>query len=107
VAYRDNVQKLCDRLGLINPIHEEDLTIAKVTFVTSQTTYEVPGTHMNRAGRLFLQSHADGALGIQMRPLRAEAEQFFTPTLWDDCSPEHRGLIHGIKTSDLALLTYK
>lgn len=107
MAYCDNVQALCDTLGLQNPIREEDLTIDKMTFVTSETTHDVSATDLNRGGRLFLQFHADEATGIQLRPLRAEAQQFFTPALWDDCTPKNRSLIWGIQNADLILITRK
>jgi len=107
VAFHENVWELCERLGVRNPIREEDLTIAKMTFVTPDATHEVLATSMNRTGRLFLQSHADEAVGIQLQPLQSEAQQFFTSTLWNDCTPQRQALIWGIKNAVLVLIERK
>ncbi len=104
MTYRENVQTLCDGLGLANPLQESDLTIAKMIF--SDYTdgpnygkkYEVLATDMNRAGRLFLQQKAGSATWIFLDSvLKVEAAEFFTSELWDDCSPQKRPLVYGIK----------
>lgn len=106
-AYRDNVSRLCAQLNIPNPIREEDLTIAGMLFPTPELTHVVVPTDMNRAGRLFLQSRANGVTKLPLRTLKGDAATFFTPALWGDCFPEKRGLIWGIKTADYALITYK
>ena len=105
MAYRDNVQTLCDKLGLPNPICEEDLEISMLTFRDNREGpgrlkfYDVEANDMNRAGRLFLQSSpAFTSENFYLGAMRREAAEFFTPALWDDCSSEKRPLVWGIKT---------
>lgn len=107
MTFRENVGRLCDQLGIVNPIQEESLTIAKVVFTSSKGRLEVFATDMNRAGRLFLQSRANGITQLQLHYRRADAATFFTPEFWGDCSAEKRTLIFGLKTYDFAYLTYK
>lgn len=110
MAYKDNVQSLCDRYGLVNPIREEDLTISRLTFCSSKDpskTHEVEATDMNRAGRLFVQFETDSPHTLSLESIRTKAAEFFTSELWDDCSLEKRALIFGIKMYDTVRITYK
>lgn len=112
MAYRDNVQKLCDSHDIQNPIQERDLTISKLVFLNhgkgeELLVCEVEATDMNRAGRLFAQMHARGASIISLAKIRDEAERFFTSTLWEDCSPERRTLVYGMKVADEVRIVYK
>ena len=56
MSYLENVQNLCNELGIANPIEEESLQVASVRFEISGQWEEIPGTEMNRAGRLFFQT---------------------------------------------------
>lgn len=107
MAYRDNVQDLCDRLKIKNPIEEQDLLILRVIFTISDRPHEVAATPMNRAGRLFLESRASGVTKLHLRHLRADAEKFFTSELWDTCTTTNRSLVFGIKMGDEAEIFYK
>lgn len=102
MAYKANVQALCDQLGIKNPIVEDDLTHAYFIFHTAGIEFRVDATDMNRAGRLFLQNqlamrHKKQVL-ILNPIVKEEALAFFTDELWEDCGPDKRTLVHGIKT---------
>ena len=55
MTYRENVQTMCSKHRISNPIREEDLTIAAVSFLVDGNWIRIDGTEMNRAGRLFFQ----------------------------------------------------
>lgn len=59
MTYRENVQAMCDKLGIANPIREEDLTVKAVSFLVYGDWVRIEGTDMNRAGRLFIQFHVE------------------------------------------------
>lgn len=59
MGYRENVQALCDELGILNPIEERDLKIRYLRFTNPDGLDKtIEATDMNRAGRLFFQKVA-------------------------------------------------
>ena len=113
MEYHKNVQALCDEHHVSNPIQEDILTIAKLTFKkwtvgdSSATLCEVEATDLNRAGRLFLQVNANGLSNVWLGRIRGKALKFFTMELWADCSLEKRTLVYGIRTAERVEITYK
>ena len=89
MAYRNNVQRLCDVSDSPNPIREEDLLIAKMNFWHSgHIQHTILATDMNRGGRLFLEALVDFSDGGSRdrgrtselhltKPLKALAELYF------------------------------
>ena len=109
--YRSNVQALCDKLKLPNPVREEDIRIESVKFFNhlqiGPKTISVQGSEMNRAGRLFIQTVITGDRGFIDQNLQVRAQRFFTPELWDDCGPEKRPLVFGFKISNWIEIFFK
>ncbi len=95
---------MCDRLGLSNPIREEDIHIARIVFMApyGKTTI-IYGTDMNRAGRLFFQEKFSGpdfrvnSVDISAE-FREKAREHFAE-LWDDAEEAGRTLIVAFKTA--------
>ena len=102
MSYRDNVQALCDRLGLPNPIREEDVLISSVRLlVTRQKAKMISLTNMNRAGMVFLQEQFSvGGLQIESvgigETFKKRAREHFAE-LWDDAEEKKRTLIMALK----------
>ncbi len=55
MTYHENVQAMCIKHRIPNPIREEDLMVATVSFLVDGSWIRIEGTPMNRAGRLFFQ----------------------------------------------------
>lgn len=94
--YLKNVQAMCDRLGLPNPINEDDLQIKSISFYTATRVNWIEGTDMNRAGRLFFQeqmgvSRSSGPIAIT-ESLRASAASFFAEN-WHDAQEKGRKML--------------
>ena len=70
MPYLGNVQAMCDKMGIPNPIREKDLRIAAICFKTDQGWIRIEGTRNNRAGRLFFQYY----FGDNNRIIEAEDE---------------------------------
>jgi hypothetical protein len=117
MAYRDNVQALCDTLGIPNPVREEDLSIQSVLFhgvMGFPNGFRVDATEMNRAGRLYLEQMMRGHAPNHLPRLnhstlvwKERYAEFFTLNLWNDCGPERRTLVYGMKLCRYATVTYK
>ncbi|HVM58753.1 MAG TPA: hypothetical protein VMT80_00235 [Candidatus Paceibacterota bacterium] len=117
--YKTNVQALCAKRGIGNPIQEHDLQIAAVGFRDNMAgTVWVHQTEMNRAGRLFVeellaerrkqQQSLQNILPVALEPLRAKIRDFFTDELWNDSGPDKRTLVFHLKTADtIARVQYK
>ncbi len=116
-AYKANVQGLCDKLGVSNPIQEESLTIESVEFLgipDFPQGFHVARSDGNRAGRLYLQNEMRGGEGGMTSPIhgstlafKAKYARFFTPELWDDCGAGLRTLVFGMKHCTWANVKYK
>lgn len=115
MAYRDNVDELCAKLGIHNPINERDVEVEEVLFFfDGPPALSVPRTDMNKAGRLFMQCESEGHLFANRAKivpltevLKARAAEFFTPELWDDCTREKRTLVYGIRHGKEAEVIFK
>lgn len=111
MAYRDNVNALCHRLSVSNPIEENILKFSLFVFDIDGKSFQVEATEMNRAGRLYLQDRLAERNKERILILdKAEkwmAQIFFTSEMWGDCSPERRTLIYGIKTARSVLAVSK
>jgi hypothetical protein len=117
--YRQNVQRLCEKLGVPNPIPEEVLTIEALIFGDVpgfDGVFRVEATDMNRAGRLFYQHILAGNGATTTRPIvwftlnpiiLQQAQNFFTSELWDDCGPDKRTLVFGTKMGKHVKPIYK
>lgn len=110
--YRRNVQAMCDRLGLPNPVREDDVFIDRIIFYFRNTAVAtVHGTKMNQAGRLFLQEKFSGPgyradkVSISKKFNEIAAAHF--AELWLDADEKGRSLILAIKRSDLIILNWK
>lgn len=57
MPYRDNVDLLCAKMGVSNPVREEDLKIERFYFLNRDNSLLtiIERTPMNRAGRLFIE----------------------------------------------------
>jgi hypothetical protein len=100
--YRKNVQAMCDRLGLPNPIREEDLMVTRLSFFSRLSVIHIDGTDMNRAGRLFFQEHFSekkypGTIQLT-EPLRLAAADFFAEN-WRDAEEKGRQMLIAIKSA--------
>lgn len=102
MAYRDNVQALCDQRKIGNPISEPELAITAMRFFSASEhgkMTEIEATDMNRGARLFLEQLSDecGSDRIVLTPeLRARAATYFD-SLWLDAEQEGRKLIIAFK----------
>jgi hypothetical protein len=119
MAYRDNVQALCDARCIRNPIDEEDLNIASLRF-TSNCDNGPPNkvlvaTDMNRGARLFLESLVrvgDRRPSMKTsRSLDLSIVKIFAPTffaeLWNDVGTGKRELIDAINAYHFAEIIWK
>lgn len=98
--YYQNVKALCDRLGISNPICEDDLKITAISFRVDDTWVRVAETKWNRAGRLFFQNRFGdrkytGSVQIT-GPLRLEASKFFAEN-WLDAEENGRTMLIAFK----------
>jgi hypothetical protein len=100
MGYRENVQALCDRLGLSNPIREEDLKIESISFLIGGEWQRIQGSDMNRAGRLFFQYYFSGKSGYKYtnRHLLHRASIHFAEN-WIDAEVAGRKMLIALKNS--------
>ncbi len=108
--YRKNVQAMCDRLGLANPIQEKDLSIARISFYSWFSVIHIDGTDMNRSGRLFFQERFGekkytGTIQIT-ETLRLEASKFFAEN-WIDATEKGRKMLVALKSSQRFKIQWK
>lgn len=101
--YRKNVQAMCDRLGISNPIHDIDVRIRSVVIERSglPRTQQIKSTDMNRAGMVFLQEQFSKAELVVCEALlrnsfQKKAEAHFAE-LWLDAREKNRTLIMALK----------
>jgi hypothetical protein len=114
MTYRHNVQRLCDRLGIDNPIQEKDVKVVSLSFLINGEWHLIPDTDMNRAGRLFFQDWfwAKFASGIILEHhyvddlLESTAKTHFKD-LWDDAEEKGRALISALKQSSAVRIHWK
>lgn len=107
--YRKNVQALCDRLSIKNPIDEEDLTIAAVSFEIDGNWVRIEGTDMNRAGRLFFQSIYCCVPGARERIIAIvlrSASDFFAKN-WMDAEEVGRPMLVALKKATYVTFDWK
>lgn len=100
--YRKNVQAMCDRLGLPNPIQENDIVIQAITFYSKDQEKRIEGTDMNCAGRLFFQDRLlpnryKSRLAIDSLLIKA-AQNFFAEN-WNDAEENGRQMLIAIKSA--------
>lgn len=110
--YRKNVQAMCDRLGLPNPIREEDVALDRMIFYTGNTAvYTIHGTEMNRAGRMFLQEKFSGegyrSGNVFLSEKFSEVAAIHFAELWLDAEEVGRSLVLAIKKSHMIHLNWK
>lgn len=104
MAYREEVQRECDTLGISNPIQEKDLTVAAVSFRNDGVWVRIEGTEMNRAGRLFFQAIYGGmnysptCVRETKRYVIQAAEQYFSEN-WLDAEKVGRKMLIAFKRS--------
>ena len=106
MSYRDNVQALCDEHGIDNkPIKEEDLVVKSLRFWVDGTGLFIPGTDMNRAGRLFFQAHLPpGQVTVCLKNEVTNEPSVFCnlakshfAEYWDDAEEVGRSMITAMK----------
>ncbi|MEN9920505.1 MAG: hypothetical protein RL538_398 [Candidatus Parcubacteria bacterium] len=103
MGYRENVQALCDHIGVANPIQEDVLTLEAITFHSvDSSTARIEGTDMNRAGRLFFQDYTGGKQWIPPMKISKEfheyAAQFFAEN-WLDAETAGRTMLTAFKNA--------
>ncbi len=118
MAYRNNVQRLCDANEIQNPIQEKDLRIAKMDFMQGGSlTVTIVATDMNRGARLFLESLTDFGYGgthvfgeksilFLTNVLKLYAKDYFAE-LAEDAGTGKRPLIYAILSNDILEITWK
>jgi hypothetical protein len=122
MAYRDKVQALCDQRVIENPIREEDLSIALLTFyIPGDAAVCISATDMNRGGRLFFQDIIDGKSIPGLRPGTWDARRTtlelddelkrrfaeYVSELWDDAGNGTRKLIDAVYKGYYLVITEK
>ncbi len=102
MGYRENVQALCEKLGIPNPIREEDLLISAISFYIEDEPLRIEGTEMNRAGRLFFQQLSQGVVDFHVpQPWDiAAAEKFFAEN-WIDAETVGRPMLVAFKKANV------
>lgn len=101
MPYHDNVQAMCDRLGISNDpkIRDEDVKIysIKIHQIGLSTPIEVIGTDTNRASRVYLQEIFCGKdEGFLNADFKQKAATFFAE-LWEDAEKAGRPLLIALK----------
>lgn len=108
MAYRDNVTKLANALGISNDpsLREDDIVVWWLKFKShDNTTINITGTEMNRGGRLFFQSLVEEQVGKNIididETILARAREYFAE-LWEE-NPVigKRPLIDALRASKL------
>ncbi|MDB5194953.1 MAG: hypothetical protein JWO84_137 [Parcubacteria group bacterium] len=110
--YRANVDQLCKERDIPNDpeIPEDRLRIKEIVFRSFKgEKVSIEATPMNKAGRLFVEDIAGGLVNNLNRIFWArEAPVFFTPELWNDCSPTKRPLVYQLKNAvEIEQIIYK
>ena len=102
MGYHNEIQKECDKLGISNPMQEEELEVEAVSFEINTQRVRIEGTGMNRAGRLFFQSIFGGInfspkCVRKIKPYVTEAaEQYFSEN-WLDAETAGRTMLIAFK----------
>ena len=102
MAYRDNVQAMCDRLGLPNPICEDDVKISGILFYQAGSKYiMIRGDKMNKAGRVFFQEKFSGpdfrVNSVDISTKFKEAAALHFAELWSDAEVAGRSMLVAFK----------
>ena len=110
MAYRDNVQALCDKHEIPNPIQEKDLDIAAINFMHTGTggQIRIPATDMNRGARLFFEDifpHEDEE--IQIDDALCERVKEYFAELYSDVGEGKRPLLDAFHFSDRMRIEWK
>ena len=114
MGYQDNVQQMCEDLGIENPIQEKAVRIAALSFKVNDSWQRIEGTDMNRAGRLYFQHRFADRLrfeGVHEHHwkdgiLFLDAMDHFKD-LWDDAEEKGRTLICALKQSSAVRIHWK
>lgn len=121
MTYDENVQAMCDELGIVNPIREEDLAVKAVSFLVKGDWVRIEGTNMNRAGRLFFQKwskkhHTKASVHtwnddlenclISMHALNVFATKHFAGH-WKDAEKQGRKMLTAFKHAQAVTVHWK
>lgn len=108
--FRDNVQDLCDVLGIANPIEEFQLEVSALSFMINGEWQHISGTKLNRAGRLFFQNQFPGTQHLGAFCLydtnRRRGQDFFAEN-WLDAEEKGRIMLISFKTASKVLIHWK
>lgn len=117
MAYRDNVNSLAEKRGLVNDpqtgLRESDLAVGALLFGEEGSTMvrRIIAGKMNRASRLFFEHYALQSgerkriiSGPEFRRLKALAPEFFAE-LWEDTS--ERPLLDAFKHAESVCIYWK
>ena len=112
MTYRSNVQAMCDRLKLPNPISEDDVKINRILFYQPGSKFiMICGDEMNRAGRLFFQEKFSGpdfrVNSVDISTEFKESAALHFAELWDDAEEAGRKLICAFKGARYLNLRWK
>lgn len=114
MPYRDNVQNICDALGIKNPILKEDVTVVALEFKVDGQWTRVEGADMNRAGLVYFQYifRMEYKKGGSFEHQWNEGILFLDLVLhfqdiWDDAEEMRRSLIIPLKKSEAVRVHWK
>ena len=115
MGYRQNVQAMCDRLGISNNprIREEDVRVSHIYFRGPQGLIaKIDGSDMNLASRVFLWEQLQATERPSRELIEANSEfmqtaKEFYDEFWDDAEEQGRKLITALKQSTLISIHLK
>ena len=112
-TYRDRVKAICDTLGIVYPIQENDLTVAAFSFCINGNWEKTECTNRNRAGRAFFQYSVQSTKGIPdttvingLDRLKETAEGHFGEK-WHDAEEKKRRMLIAFKQADAVRVHWK
>ena len=109
MGYRQNVQAMCDRLGISNNprIREEDVRVSHIYFRGPQGLIaKIDGSDMNLASRVFLwdqlqKTSRPSSELIEVDDVFMQVAREFYAELWDDAEEKRRILISALKKATM------
>ena len=112
MGYREKVQAMCERLGITNPIQEEDLEISAIAFKVQGNIVQISATEMNRAGRLFFQFLLGGinkwpGREEEIKPHMLSAGREYFAENWDDAEEKARPMLIAFKQASHLRIIWK
>jgi len=111
MTYRNNVSRLAAKLNLSNDpgLREEDIRIAELVFTTHDgTEIPIPGTDMNRGGRLFFQYFCAGPERLVINEAFLVSAKTYFAELWEpDPVPGKRKLLDALRASKFVRVIWK